>query len=51
MVWVIDPERKLAEVYTPGQPVKKIGINGVLEGGTVLPGFAVAVKDIFQPTS
>ncbi len=47
-VWVVDPDRKLVEVYVPGQPVKKIDADGVLEGGNVLPGFAVAVKDIFQ---
>jgi Uma2 family endonuclease len=47
VVWVIDPERKLVEVYAPGQPVRKVGVDGVLDGGEVLPGFTLAVKDIF----
>lgn len=47
-VWVIDPDRKLVEVYEPGQAVKKIGIEGTLDGDSVLPGFSVAVKDIFR---
>ncbi len=46
-VWIVDPQRKLVEVYTPGQPVKKVGEDGVLDGGDVLPGFTLAVKDIF----
>jgi Uma2 family endonuclease len=47
VVWVIDPERKLVEVYAPGQPVRKVGVDSVLDGGEVLPGFTLAVKDIF----
>jgi Uma2 family endonuclease len=47
-VWVIDPDRKLVEVYRPGQPVKKIGADGTLDGGDALPGFSLAVKDIFR---
>jgi Uma2 family endonuclease len=46
-VWVVDPDRKLVEVYMHGQPVKKIGIDGTLDGGDVLPSFTLAVKDIF----
>lgn len=48
VVWIVDPDRKLVEVYTPGQSVKKIGVDGVLDGGDVLPGFTVTVKDIFE---
>ncbi|NLX10966.1 MAG: Uma2 family endonuclease [Chloroflexi bacterium] len=48
VVWVVDPDRKRVEVYTSGQPVRQIGIDGVLDGGAVLPGFGVAVKDIFE---
>jgi Uma2 family endonuclease len=47
-VWVIDPDRKLVEVYVPGKPVKKIRVDGVLEGSEVLPGFTLPVKDIFR---
>jgi len=47
-VWVVDPDRQQVEVYVPGQPVRKVGLDGVLDGGDVLPGFSVAVREIFQ---
>lgn len=49
MVWLIRPEIKLVEVYVPGRPARKVGIEGVLAGEDVLPGFTLAVKDIFPP--
>jgi Uma2 family endonuclease len=48
VVWVADVESLTIEVYLPGTPVITRGINDVLEGGSVLPGFKVAVKDIFS---
>lgn len=47
-VWVVDPDRDLVEICAPGQAVKKVGMDGVLDGGDILPGFTVAVKDIFD---
>jgi Uma2 family endonuclease len=47
MVWVVDPDQKLVEVYTPGKPAKPVDMDGTLDGGDVLPGFTLAVKDIF----
>jgi hypothetical protein len=35
------------EVYAPRQKVQIVRIDGTLDGGGVLPGFARAVKDIF----
>ncbi len=46
-VWFIFPEDKEASIYAPGKPVQTITINGVLDGGTVLPGFKLPLKDIF----
>ncbi|MBI5961826.1 MAG: Uma2 family endonuclease [Chloroflexi bacterium] len=46
-VWLVVPESKRVEVYTPGPRVKTLGVDGVIEGGEVLPGFTLAVKDIF----
>jgi len=48
VVWVARPEYKEVEVYVPGQPVKIVDMNGELDGGSVLPGFRLAVKDIFR---
>lgn len=48
MVWVVYPETRQVEVYTPGgEPVKILGINDTLDGGVVLPGFALALSQIF----
>jgi Uma2 family endonuclease len=51
MVWVVYPERKTVEVYTPtgdgNLNVVMLDINGPLEGGDVLPGFKLSVRDVF----
>lgn len=47
VIWVFKPEHKRVEIYAPGKPVEIFGIDGVLDGGDVLPGFKLAVKDIF----
>jgi Uma2 family endonuclease len=51
LVWVVYPTEKKVHVYTPsGQNsanVTEIDINGTLDGGTLLPGFSLPVKDIF----
>lgn len=47
VVWVVDAEQKQIEVYIPGQPVKVFSIKETLEGGSVLPGFTLALNDIF----
>lgn len=47
LVWVVYPEFKEVEVYAPGQPMVTVGLAGTLDGGHVLPGFTLAVKDIF----
>lgn len=46
-VWVVYPGAQEVEDYTPGQPVRVVGLDGVLAGGDLLPGFTLAVKDIF----
>lgn len=48
LTWYVYYERKVVEVHQPGQPVQIVGIDGVLDGGVVLPGFKLAVKDIFR---
>jgi Uma2 family endonuclease len=48
VVWVVYPEKQQAKVYEAGQPVKTIARDGILEGGNVLPGFQLPLKDIFE---
>lgn len=51
MVWVVYPERKTVEVYTPtgegNLSVVTLDIDSTLDGGDVLPGFKLAVRDVF----
>ncbi len=47
-VWIIDPDEKEVEIYAPGQTAQTLGLDGTLDGGDVLPGFRLAVKDIFD---
>ena len=47
VVWIVNPVLKQVEVYSPDQPAKIVGVDGTLDGGNVLPGFTLAVKDIF----
>ncbi|HYO89277.1 MAG TPA: Uma2 family endonuclease [Candidatus Limnocylindrales bacterium] len=46
-VWVADPDRKRIEVHAPGIPVFIARMGDTLGGGDVLPGFTLAVGDIF----
>ena len=48
-LWLIDPEKQTVEVYAPDAPPLTLDRNGTLNGGTVLPGFSLPVKDIFPP--
>ena len=47
LVWVIDPPRATVAVLTPGQEAVILTSGATLDGGDVLPGFSVALDDIF----
>jgi Uma2 family endonuclease len=47
MVWLIFPEEKRVEVYEPDQDVLELDIDRILDGGDVLPGFALPMREIF----
>jgi Uma2 family endonuclease len=46
-VWIVDPDKKRVEVYVPGQPPRHVEADEELDGGDVLPGLTLAVKDFF----
>jgi Uma2 family endonuclease len=49
LVWVVYIDERMVVVYTPQQPSGLIcGMDAVLDGGDLLPGFRLAVKDIFR---
>ena len=47
VVWMVYPDEKQIKVYEPGQPVKTYTVKDVLDGGRVLPGFELSLKDLF----
>lgn len=49
LVWYVDPEAKTVTVYPKGKTrgSKVLTVADTLEGGKVLPGFALPVRDIF----
>jgi Uma2 family endonuclease len=47
LAWVIDPKLRTATVYTSRNRSRDIGVNGEITGGKVLPGFRLALRDVF----
>lgn len=47
LFWIVTPRRREVHVYTPAGKQAVIGEDGILDGGDVLPGFTLAVRQIF----
>jgi Uma2 family endonuclease len=47
LVWLVFPDERAVEVYIPDQDVQTLGLDEVLDADDILPGFKLAVKDIF----
>jgi Uma2 family endonuclease len=50
LVWLVIPEKRLVEVYSPDDE-QVLTEADVLSGGDVLPGFSLPVKAIFEDTA
>jgi Uma2 family endonuclease len=48
LVWVLYPKSQTAVAHTPDRTFPPISIDGVLDGGDVLPGFKLALRDLFH---
>lgn len=48
LLWEIYPDEQTVDVYAPGAAVATFGIEQVLDVGTLLPGFVLAVRDLFE---
>jgi Uma2 family endonuclease len=48
MVWVVDPQARLAAVHHPGGSVTVLREDGVLDGEDVLPGFRLPLVALFR---
>jgi len=47
LVWEIDPFARQARVFTPDGRIVELGAADQLDGGDVLPGFAMRLTDLF----
>ncbi len=48
LVWLVDPRRRVVEVHAAGRPPITLHESETLDGGEVLPGFALLVAEIFR---
>jgi Uma2 family endonuclease len=48
MVLVVDSRRRTVSVHRPGQPVRVLGVDDMLDGEDVVPGWTMPVRDIFD---
>lgn len=47
-VWVVYPDTKSVHVFQPGGNARVVEIDGTLSSPEALPGFQVAVREIFE---
>jgi len=48
LLWVFQPQRQQVYVYTSPEDIQVINIDGTLDGGDVLPGFKLPLRDVFK---
>jgi Uma2 family endonuclease len=48
LVFVVDPRRQTVDVHRPGQPIRTLGMDDMLEGEDVVPGWSMAVRELFD---
>jgi Uma2 family endonuclease len=47
LVWYVDPEQRQVEVFTSPQSRRVVQEHEALDGGDVLPGFEMSLKELF----
>jgi Uma2 family endonuclease len=47
-VWLVDPRRQTVHVYQSGSETQVLGPSDTLVGGPLLPGFSLAVAEVFR---
>jgi len=48
LVWVIDPDRRVASVYRADGSVMTVSSDGSVDGEVVLPGFSFRLSELFE---
>jgi Uma2 family endonuclease len=47
-VWVVRPETETIDVWTSPKSMLTLGVDDMLDGGTVAPGFRLPVREVFE---
>lgn len=47
MVILIDPAKQRASIHRPGGEILRLAIEGTIDGGEVVPGWTLALRDLF----
>jgi Uma2 family endonuclease len=47
LYWEIYPKSKRIDVYAPGEAMRSVEADGVLDGGALLPGFTLAAEAVW----
>lgn len=48
LYWEVYPEPRRIDVYAPGQGLRTVDIDGVLDGGDALPGFSLSARELLS---
>lgn len=48
LLWVVDPAKRMVSIYAADAPARWVRTGEVLDGGEVLPGFALPVEALFE---
>jgi Uma2 family endonuclease len=48
LVFVVNPRRRSVAVHRPGQPARTLGLDDSLDGEDVVPGWSLAVCELFE---
>lgn len=48
LAWVVNPRKRSVLVYTSPEDFSKLGEDDVLDGGDVLPGFRLSIREWFE---
>src|SRR5262249_44762398 len=47
LAWIVDPFKRTVAVHTAPDRLRTLSEKGTLDGGSVLPGFTLAVRELF----
>jgi Uma2 family endonuclease len=47
LLWIVYPDARTVHVHRPGQELRVLSEDGVLDGEEVVPGFSLPVGEIF----